>query len=184
MALVATIPRQRTALVLPHAVRQLIIEGAWRHGFALLGDLLSLLVQRRVSKETHPDIRVSLRSTSLTPVPLRGPAYKGHPWPFTPLAASMRLTPLHNTCARPADGEFARMQVSRFRPLGVVGLPSRTLTVSTLCVGMQPHMLRVGAIRSTQPTPTNSNAPARTSLACQKIGPGPGPVRRLSGIVV
>ena len=37
---------------------------------------------KKVSKETHPGIRVSLRSTSLPPVPLRGPAYKGHPWPF------------------------------------------------------------------------------------------------------
>jgi hypothetical protein len=130
MALAATIPRQWIALVSPNAVRTLIIEGAWRHGFALLGDLLSLLVQRTVSKETHPGIRVSLRSTSLSPVPLRGPAYKGHPWPFKPLAASMRLTPLRNTYARPSDGEFARMQVSSFKQLGAVGMPRPTRSLS------------------------------------------------------
>ena len=67
---------------------------ACSHGFALLGDLLSLLVQRKLGKETHPGIRVSLRSTPLLPVPLRRPAYKGRPCPFTPLAASMRLVPL------------------------------------------------------------------------------------------
>ena len=121
MALVATVPRQRTALVLLHAVRQLIIEDVWRRGFALLGDSLSLLVQRRVSKETHPGIRVSLRSTSLPPVPLRVPAYKGHPWPFKPLAASMRLVPLRNTYARPPDGESARMKRSSYEKMRVVG---------------------------------------------------------------
>ena len=39
----------------------------------------------------------------LAPVLLRGPAYKGHPWPFKPLAASMRLVPLRNTSTRPPD---------------------------------------------------------------------------------
>ena len=108
------------------SLRRPVSDAAFTHGFALLGDLLSLLVQRKLGKETHPDIRVSLRSTPLLPVPLRGPAYKGHPCPFTPLAASLRLVPLRNTSTRPADGEFARMTVSRFRPDGVVGLPTAT----------------------------------------------------------
>jgi hypothetical protein len=54
-----------------------------------------------------------------------GAAYTSHPWPVMPLAASMRLVPLRNTSTRPTDGEFARMWVSRFRPLGVVGMPRR-----------------------------------------------------------
>ena len=56
----------------------------------------------------RPCIRVSLRETPLAPVLLRGPAYKGRPWPFKPLAASMRLVPLRNTSTRPPDGDFAR----------------------------------------------------------------------------
>jgi len=66
-----------------------------------------LLAQERCAKEGHPDFRVSLRETSLAPVLLRGPAYKGRPWPFKPLAASMRLVPLRNTSARPPEGDRA-----------------------------------------------------------------------------
>ena len=69
---------------------------------------VSLLAQERCAKEGHPDIRVSLRETSLAPAPFRGPAYKGRPWPFKPLAASMRLAPLHGTSTRPPDGTGAR----------------------------------------------------------------------------
>ncbi len=69
---------------------------------------VSLLAQERCAKEGHPDIRVSLRETSLVPAPLRGPAYMGHPWPIKPLAASMRLVPLHDTSTRPPDGTGAR----------------------------------------------------------------------------
>ncbi len=207
MALVAKVPRQRTALVLLHAVRQLIIEDVWRRGFALLGDSLSLLVQRRVSKETHPGIRVSLRSTPLPPVLLRGPAYKGHPWPCKPLAASMRLVPLRNTYARPPDGESARMKVSRFRPLGVVGMPRRRAgatraadqrgfhppysIVPTLRVACSHRRSasagrrasREGLPRGAWEPSTNSNATVALPTMHQRCGPGPGPVRRLSGII-
>ena len=69
---------------------------------------VSLLAQERCAKEGHTDIRVSLRSTSLAPAPLRGPAYMGLPWPIKPLAASMRLVPLRNTSTRPPDGTGAR----------------------------------------------------------------------------
>jgi len=89
---------------------------------------VSLLVQERCAKEGHPRhsgfaarnlIRfahptgqpfgcysASLRF--LVPAPLRGPAYMGHPWPNKPLAASMRLVPLHDTSTRPPDGTGAR----------------------------------------------------------------------------
>ena len=67
---------------------------------------VSLLAQERCAKEGHPDIRVSLRETSLAPALLRGPAYMGHPWPIKPLAASMRLAPLRNTSTRPPEGDL------------------------------------------------------------------------------
>ena len=167
-------------------------------GFRPAGRLTFFACAKKVSKETHPGIRVSLRSTSLPPVPLRGPAYKGHPCPFKPLAASMRLTPLRNTSTRPTDGELARMRVSGFRPVGVVGSLHRTLIVPTLRVGMQPQTLRVcgtqsvpggvptrsvGTIEKNQRTPTNPNATTTTSPQHQKLGPRSGPVSRLSGIV-
>jgi hypothetical protein len=48
----------------------------------------------------------------LAPSLLQGPAYKGRPWPFTPLAASMRLAPLHNDSARPSEwGGWRRLRV-------------------------------------------------------------------------
>ena len=81
-------------------------------GFALLGDSLfpnaGRPAPKKVSKNACPCIRVSPRSTSLTPSALRGPAYKGHPWPFiagTPssLAASMPLAPLRADSVRPPE---------------------------------------------------------------------------------
>ncbi len=71
-------------------------------GFALHGDSL-FSNAKKVSKNACPSIRVSLRSTSLIPSMLRGPAYKGHPWPFTPLAASMPLAPLRSDSIRPSE---------------------------------------------------------------------------------
>ncbi len=71
-------------------------------GFALHGDSL-FSNAKKVSKNACRSIRVSLRSTSLIPSMLRGPAYKGHPWPFTPLAASMPLAPLRSDSIRPSE---------------------------------------------------------------------------------
>ena len=67
---------------------------------------VSLLAQERCAKEGHPDIRVSLRETSLAPALLRGPAYMGHPWPITALAASMPLNPFHGDSTRPPEGDL------------------------------------------------------------------------------
>jgi hypothetical protein len=49
-------------------------------------------------------------SGSLAPSLLQGPAYKGRPWPFTPLAASMRLAPFHNDSTQPPEwGVWCRL---------------------------------------------------------------------------
>ncbi len=76
-------------------------------GFALHGDSL-FSNAKKVSKNACPSIRVSLRETSLIPSPLRGPAYKGHPWPFTPLAASMPLAPLRADSIQPPERGVSR----------------------------------------------------------------------------
>ena len=55
-------------------------------------------------KRPCPSVRPSLRSGSLAPVPLRGHAVTGHPWPNTALPASMPVDPLRRTSSRPPDG--------------------------------------------------------------------------------
>ena len=42
--------------------------------------------------------------TAFAPVPLRGHAATGHPWPIAALPASMPVDPLRRTSTRPADG--------------------------------------------------------------------------------
>ena len=86
-------------------------------------------------KKTRPFIRVrELRPrTSLLPPALRGSAYKGHPWPFTPLAASMPLVPLRAGSTRPsARGRvispvgvcMEKQSEAGFRSFRQLGLPS------------------------------------------------------------
>ncbi|VXD01524.1 conserved hypothetical protein [Pseudomonas sp. 9Ag] len=60
-----------------------------------------MAVAPKGTKRSCPCIRVSLRSTSLIPSLLRGSPRKGHPWPFTALAASMPLAPLRSDSIRP-----------------------------------------------------------------------------------
>ena len=85
-------------------------------GFALLGESLfpnaRMAGPSKVTKNACPCIRVSLRSTSLIPSPLRGSPRKGHPWPFTAFAASMPLSPLRSDSIRPAErGVRCRLMV-------------------------------------------------------------------------
>ncbi len=91
-----------------------------RIGFALLGEFL-LAVAPKGTKKSCPSIWVPLRETSLIPSPLRGPAYKGHPWPFTPLAASMPLAPLRADSIRPSErGVSGRLAVRAMEKQEVV----------------------------------------------------------------
>jgi len=76
-----------------------LLDGA---GFALLGESL-FSVAKKVTKNACPCIRPRLRRGSFAPSPLRGSSYKGHPWPFTTLAASLRLAPLRNDSAHPPE---------------------------------------------------------------------------------
>ena len=55
-------------------------------------------------KGPSPIVRPSLRSGSLAPALLRGPAATGHPWPIAALPASMPVDPLHRTSSRPPEG--------------------------------------------------------------------------------
>ncbi len=101
----------------PAALAQPANEGAallvaLASGFALLGESLFPNAEK-VTKNAYPYIRVSLRSTSLIPSPLRRPAYKGHPWPFTPLPASMPLAPLRADSIRPPERGVRRRLAGR-----------------------------------------------------------------------
>ena len=91
-----------------------------RIGFALLGEFL-LAVAPKGTKKSCPSIWVPLRETSLIPSPLWGPAYKGHPWPFTPRAASMPLAPLRADSIRPSErGVSGRLAVRAMEKQEVV----------------------------------------------------------------
>ena len=57
-----------------------------------------------MSDSYSPAIRPRLRRGSFAPSSLRGSAYIGHPWPITPLAASLRLAPLRNDSTHPPEG--------------------------------------------------------------------------------
>ena len=59
---------------------------------------------QKYPKRPCPGVRPSLRSGSLAPVPLRGHAATGHPWPIAALPASMPGDPLRETSTRPSEG--------------------------------------------------------------------------------
>ena len=71
--------------------------------------------QKRFAPASGLGVPGSLRSTSLIPAALRGPAYKGHPWPFTPLAASMPLASLRADYIRPSERGVRRRLLVRTR---------------------------------------------------------------------
>ena len=80
---------------------------------------------RRTKKEPkspRPIVRPSLRSGSLAPALLRGPAATGHPWPIAALPASMPVDPLLRTSSRP-PGRAGRSKALRRggRPAGLFG---------------------------------------------------------------
>ena len=63
-------------------------------------------------KGPRPIVRPSLRSGSLAPALLRGPAATGHPWPIAALPASMPVDPLRRTSSRP-PGRAGRSKALR-----------------------------------------------------------------------
>jgi len=79
---------------------------AWRLGFALLGESLFPDAEK-VTKNAlplHPALRFA--PGAFTTPWLRGSPYKGHPWPFTALATSLRLAPLRDGSVHPPEGAF------------------------------------------------------------------------------
>ena len=63
-------------------------------------------------KGPRPIVRPSLRSGSLAPALLRGPAAMGHGWPVAALPASMPVDPLRRTSSRP-PGRAGRSKALR-----------------------------------------------------------------------
>ena len=75
-----------------------------------------MAVAPKGTKRSCPSIRPRLRRGSFAPSSLRGSSYKGHPWPFTTLAASLRLAPLRNDSAHPPErGGWWRLLVREKR---------------------------------------------------------------------
>ena len=73
------------------------------YGFRPYGGSLLSNSHKSKQKGLAPCVRLSLRSSSLAPVPLRGHAVTGHPWPNTALPASMPVDPLRRTSTRPPE---------------------------------------------------------------------------------
>ncbi len=96
------------------------LKVALTSGFALLGESL-LAIAPKGTKRSCPctglGVPGSLRSTPLIPSLLRR-SRKGHPWPFTALAASMPLAPLRSDSIRPPErGVRSRLLVRSRRNL-------------------------------------------------------------------
>ena len=74
------------------------------YGFRPYG--VSLLSNSHKSKQKGlaPAYGPRFAQVPLTPVPLRGHAVTGHPWPGTALPASMPVNPLRRTSIRPPEG--------------------------------------------------------------------------------
>ena len=100
----------------------LLFEVTGSAGFALPGEFLLALPQKK-PKGLAPSSGPALRAGSAHSIAAPRAGLQGPSWPFKPLAASLRLVPLHNTCARPSDGESARLMISSANPHGAVGKP-------------------------------------------------------------
>ena len=59
---------------------------------------------KKYPKRLAPAYGLRCAQVSLAPVPLRGHAVTGHPWPNTALPASMPEDPLRRTSTRPPEG--------------------------------------------------------------------------------
>ncbi|SIQ18206.1 hypothetical protein SAMN05878282_102574 [Aquipseudomonas alcaligenes] len=166
--------------------------------FRPAGRLTFFACAKKVSKETHPGIRASLRSTPLLPVPLRGPSRRDVPVP----SFLARHPCLASPCTTPPLGLLTgSLRACRFRVSGLSAL-SVCLAVGRVQPAQPPH---AGFTRPTRSYPgsapagrraspegfprkawkpsTNSNATTTLPILHHRLGPGSGPVRRLSGIV-
>ncbi len=76
------------------------------HRFLRVTPLRRVTLQKRQSNQnaSAPAYGPRFAQVSLAPVPLRGHAVTGHPWPNTALPASMPVDPLRETSSRPPEG--------------------------------------------------------------------------------
>ena len=79
-------------------------------------------------KRPCPSVRPSLRSDSLPPVPLRGHAVTGHPWPTTTLPASCR----ESHCAKPTLG-LPKGPIDQQQSKNAVRFGSKKSTAAAQC---------------------------------------------------
>ena len=74
------------------------------YGFRPYGGSLLSNSHKSKQKGLAPAYGPRCAQVPLAPVPLRGHAVTGHPWPNTALPASMPVDPLRETSTRPPDG--------------------------------------------------------------------------------
>ena len=74
------------------------------YGFRPYGGSLLSNSHKSKQKGLAPAYGPRFAQVPLAPIPLRGHAVTGHPWPSTALPASMPVDPLRETSTRPPDG--------------------------------------------------------------------------------
>ena len=106
---------------------------------------------QKKAKGLGPAIRPRLRRGSFAPSPLRGSAYKGRPWPFKPLAASMPLAPLRNDSTHPPERAIRAPET-----MGLIQLPWWFAIALLLPEHSQLHLSYPG-FRRVQSPPRRAN---------------------------
>ena len=124
-------------------------------------------------KKAHPIIRPRLRRGSFAPSSLRGSAYKGHPWPFKPLAASMPLAPLRNDSTHPPEGAI--------RAPETIGLTPKPWRLLLLLLNHSEQRLGYLRFRRVQSPPRRANGIVVEEVerhGCRESCDGPGMAHR------
>ena len=160
------------------------------YGFRPYGGSLLSNSHKSKQKGLAPCVRLSLRSSSLAPVPLRGHAVTGHPWPNTALPASMPVDPLRRTSSRPPDGAADQDQKPDHKQIKIkIKIKSRSRAdqnlggdevIYSICSAYRLLIKLCRQCRVNQAPPlsrlrTSSVKPCRLTIAATMDNPRPKP---------
>ena len=126
---------------------------------------------KKYPKRLAPAYGPRCAQVSLVPVPLRGHAVTGHPWPNTALPASMPGGPLCRTSTRPPEGAGR----SRAMPAEAADRPAclaaRSARLAHLLCGSGLARDGIGAIQLKYRAACIASKPAPTDEMCESRRP-------------
>ena len=108
---------------------------------------------------------------SLTPVPLRGHAVTGHPWPITALPASMPGEPLRRTSTRPPEGAGRSKAMPAEAADRPACLAARSARLAHLLCGSGLARDASGAVFELNRADAIASKPAPTEEMCESRRP-------------